>query len=108
MYQTSMNLYLCLQHLKVRSSKFLQLDHLYRISLMYLLNLHTLIDLAAVTFTQLILRGIFIDTHLHLGFFQGVQLLKPLLLRVVSRERLKFNVVVRDLTTIVPHHAIKS
>ena len=50
-----MNLYFSLQHFQVRPSKLLQFYHLYRVSFVYLLNLYSLVDLAAVSFSELVL-----------------------------------------------------
>ena len=103
MHQIFMNLDLSLQHLQIRSSKFFQLYHLDRISLMSSLNFHSLIYLTRVSLSQIIISGIFIDPDLDLMILQSIQLLHPFFLSIISWQRLKLIEISLSVSAKSPH-----
>ena len=75
MDQISVNLDFSFQHFQIGPSKFFQFYHFYGVSFMYLLNLDSLVNLAAVSLSKLILCRIFIYSNFDFSIFERVKLL---------------------------------
>ena len=84
MHQVFMNLNLGLQHLQIGSSKFFQFYHLYCVSLMCPLNFNSLVYLARISLSQIIISGIFINADFDLMILQSIEFLHSFFLSIIS------------------------
>lgn len=66
MYQIFVDVDLCLKHLQTRPPKLLQLYHLYRISLVNVIDLYSLVNAAREALTQNLIRIVFVFTYYNL------------------------------------------
>ena len=102
-YQTFVDLNFSLKHLQVGASELFKLNYFNGVTLVFIFDFNCFVNFTWKALSQLVISGIFINTHFGLVLLESVQLLQALLLGEVSGQWLVFVVAALDFSAKSSH-----